>query len=166
MDPLDLMRLLLRWAHSLAAVAWLGGGLFYLLTTGRDEEPSPQPPPKEGRGTPQQPPVGVEAGPALLREVFRVAVAIFLATGIILTFDRLTQPRLPPLYPPLLGLKIALSLALFAFVASRPPRHRGAPSAASGLTRQPMAIVLATGALIYLLAIALKLLYEQGLEAG
>ncbi|MBI2911511.1 MAG: hypothetical protein HYY05_05160 [Chloroflexi bacterium] len=138
MDPLDLTRLLLRWAHSLAAVAWLGGGLFYLLTR-------------------------ADAGPATLRELFRVAVAIFLATGAILTFDRLTQPHLPSLYPPLLGLKIALSLALFAFIASQPPRQHGASSAQSAWSSRPMVLALATGALIYLLAIALKLLYEQGL---
>ena len=141
MDPLDLMRVALRWAHSLAAVAWLGGGLFYLITR-------------------------PEVGAATLREVFRAAVAVFLATGAILTVDRLTQPQLPPLYPPLLALKIALSVALFAFVASRPARPPGSPSEGSDRTRRPMVIVLAAGALIYLLAIALKLLYERGLEAG
>lgn len=138
MDPLDLTRLVLRWAHSLAAVAWLGGGLFYLFTR-------------------------PETGPATLRELFRGAVAVFLSTGAILTFDRLTEPNLPSLYPPLLGLKIALSLALFAFVASRPAQPRGSPSAGWDRSRRPMIIVLATGALIYLLAIALKLAYERGL---
>ncbi len=138
MDPLDLMRLALRWAHSLAAVAWLGGGLFYLLTR-------------------------PEVGAAALRELFRTAVAVFLATGVILALDRLTQPQLPALSPPLLALKMGLSVALFAFVATRPARPHESPSEGSDRARQPMLVVLGAGALIYLLAIALKLLYERGL---
>ena len=31
MNVLDLILLVIRWGHALAAVAWIGGGIFYLM---------------------------------------------------------------------------------------------------------------------------------------
>jgi len=104
MAPGDVVLALVSWAHLLAAVVWLGGGLFYLLAL---------------RPALRSLELGAPGGAftRALAERFRAAVElsilVLLVTGVVLTFQRLTAPQATVAYGLVLALKIALSVAMF-----------------------------------------------------
>ena len=111
MDLLDWLLLVIRWAHALGAVAWVGGGIFYLLVLR----------PALGRE-----PVG--DGPrraigAEFRGLVHTAIGVLLITGIILSAARLTGDGVSPAYVVVLAVKVAL--ALYMFYVVRFLRRRG-----------------------------------------
>ncbi|MSQ33793.1 MAG: hypothetical protein EXR60_05180 [Dehalococcoidia bacterium] len=104
MAPGDVLLAVVSWVHLLAAVVWVGGGLFYLLAL----RPAL-------RSQALGPPGG--AFTRAVAERFRAAVdlsiLILLVTGVVLTFQRLTAPEASAAYGLVLALKIALSVAMF-----------------------------------------------------
>ena len=105
MSVLDWILVVIRWGHALAAVAWVGGGIFYLLVL--------RPAVQRSRGLPP------ETGGAI-REEFRglvtTAIAVLLLTGAILSVARLTSEAATVPYAIVLGVKIALALYMFYVV--------------------------------------------------
>lgn len=144
----------------MAAVAWVGGSLFYAvaLNPALDEV---------GR-TPDR--LSLVAAVGLeFREVVRLAILLFVVTGVILAFTRLSQPRISTSYVGVLAVKVALSLWMF-WLAGR----IGKPSARAStgpLARlrgawwlRPQYLILWLGTTIYLLSVVLRVLFEQTLR--
>ena len=105
MGVLDWILVVIRWGHALAAVAWVGGGAFYLLIL--------RPAIRRSQGLPP------ETGTAI-RDEFRglvtTAIAVLLLTGVILSVARLTGDAATVPYAAVLGVKIALALYMFYVV--------------------------------------------------
>ena len=96
----------MRWLHALAAAAWVGGSLFYLIVLIPTLKRVPDVPCALSAA------IGVE-----FRTVVVTSIIVLVATGAILAFDRLTEVE-PP-YAATLGIKVVLSLWMFALVRDR-----------------------------------------------
>ena len=109
MNVLDWILLAIRWGHALAAVAWVGGGIFYLMVLRpalrRARGPAPGLPPETNRA------IGEE-----FRGLVSTAIAVLLLTGVILSASRLTQDAVTSPYVAVLVAKIALALYMFYVV--------------------------------------------------
>lgn len=147
---LDIILLVIRWAHALAAVTWIGGSLFMLLAA------RPALRSVAGSG-----PVG-RALATEFRPVVATAIGVLIITGVILSVQRLTSDAAGPAYTALLVAKIAL--AVYAFViAWRLPRRRAARAGRLGATLGGPAALIIAGVIVIGLADALGWLFERGL---
>ena len=165
MDSSDLWRILLQWVHLLAAVAWVGGSLFFWLVW--------RPAARSAADTPEaQPGSSSEAsGPAWrafeaavrheFRDVVKIAVGALVLTGGVLTFDRLAGAEASLLYGAVLGLKVAAAAAMIWLVGLLRPRRSGRQQDSVGIRRAPE-IVLILGGLTFLLAILLRVIRTTG----
>ena len=173
MSPGDVFLLVVRWAHGLAALAWIGGSLFYFLVLR----------PALRRGGDVARPLS-ELAAREFRGVVDTCILVLLLTGVILTFDRLTSPHADVAYVTTLVVKITLALTMFALARARSRRGllplRASPSTPSAaadppapaktrlLTRtQQVAravsganLILILGIAVFLLADLLMVLYE------
>jgi len=143
----------------MAAAVWIGGGAFYALIL----HPALA---RVGR-TPERSVLLAAAGREF-GEVVRLAIVVFVATGVVLAYTRLTQPRLSTGYVLILALKVVLSLVMFWLARrigrGKPARAVGdAQSPSARWWRQPQYQILFLGAVVYLLSLALRIVYEQSL---
>jgi len=158
MNVLDWILVVIRWGHALAAVAWVGGGMFYILVLR----------PALGRG-----PVSPETSRVIgveFRGLVNTAMAVLLITGIILSASRLTADTVTLVYVAVLAVKVAL--AMYMFYVVRFLRQRAYPeetiagggwwsrarTAMTGATA-----VLVIGVLVFGLADVLDALFEGSL---
>ena len=170
MDVLDIVRVAVRFGHALAAVVWVGGSLFYALALT---------PAFDRIGRTRERNELLSAIGQEFRQLVRLAIVVFLFSGAILTFDRLSQPRVTALYVGVLAVKVALSLWMFWLARrleySAPPRadrmdstESNAEAVAPPVHRRwprPQTLVLALGLAVYLLAVVLKVIFENTLAA-
>lgn len=158
MNVADAFQVILLWAHAMAAVAWVGGSLFYaVVLLPAVQEVGPTPERRTLLGV-----VGREFG-----EVIRLAILVFVLTGAILAYSRLSQPRVTPLYVGILAVKVALSLWMF-WLAGRlgqRPRPEAVPTKTPTWLAPPY-LILELGALVYLLSLALRVVFEQSFGIG
>ena len=143
MDVTDVLIVAMRWLHAAAATVWIGAvafELFILLPAFGDRLPEPV------RDA-------VDGG---MREIVQTTLVVFLVSGAILTFERLSRGAAGSLYVGLLALKIVLAIAMFQ-VAFRFRRSVGARRV-TGLRW-----VAGLGVAILFLASALKWIYERAL---
>ena len=105
MNVLDWILLAIRWGHALSAVAWVGGGIFYLMVL--------RPAIQRTRGLPAETSraLGVE-----FRGLVSTAIAVLLLTGVILSVSRLTEDAVTSPYVAVLVVKIILALYMFYVV--------------------------------------------------
>jgi putative copper export protein len=159
MDLLDWVLVLIRWAHALGAVAWVGGGMFYVLVL----RPAM-------RRTPATDQTNRTIG-AEFRGLVNTAIAVLIITGVVLSASRLTADNVTFAYMVVLGVKIALAVYMFGIV--RFLRHRAYPeekTAGSGWwTRTKNGLtgttgVLIIGVLVFGLADLLTALFEDSLR--
>ncbi|MFQ6028281.1 MAG: hypothetical protein ACE5Q6_12375 [Dehalococcoidia bacterium] len=158
MTVLDWILVLIRWSHALGAVAWVGGGIFYVLVL---------------RPAFRRTPVAPEATRSIgleFRSLVNTGIAVLLITGAILAASRLTQDTVSMAYVVVLSIKVALALYLFYVV--RFLRQRAYPEEApvgegrwqrvrhtfTGTTG-----VLIVGVVIFGLSDVLAALFESGL---
>ena len=113
MPPLEIIILLIRWAHALAAVFWIGGSLFLLLAAR----------PALRRADLADSSILARALAAEFRPLVRTAIAVLLLTGVILTAHRITSDAAGIAYTIALAVKIALSLGAFAIAWTMPQRR-------------------------------------------
>ena len=148
----DVLFVTIRWVHAIAAVSWVGGGLFYLLILKPRLKAFPS-----------------DANAAIVqdfRALVTTAMGMLLVTGVILTFDRLTSGSTGVAYVAVLSVKIGMALYMFytvRFLGSRtypadPPRRSWTTPLTSGTA------VVALGIIVFLLADVLSALFEQGLK--
>jgi uncharacterized membrane protein len=142
-DATDLLLVAMRWLHATAAIVWIGAICFELLVVG---------PAWHG-----EPPAEMLARiDGTMRDIVQTVLIVFLVSGAILTFERLSRGAAGTTYVTLLGSKIVLSLVMFQVGF----RFRGArgPRRVRGLQIQA-----ALGLVIVLQATVLKWLYERAL---
>ena len=154
----DLLIALLRWAHALAAIAWLGGGAYATLVLG------PQLAGLEDRE------VAARLRSGTAREFGRLidaSIVVFVVSGVLLTFDRLAGRGASVAYGIVLGLKVGLALWMFAIAQGFKRRgRRPAPKGRFARLRRHLGsprLLLWLGAIVVLLAALLKALYEAAL---
>ncbi len=158
MNVLDWILVVIRWGHALGAVAWVGGGIFYILVLR----------PALGRS-----PVSSETNRTIgaeFRGLVNTAIAVLLITGIILSASRLTADTVTIPYVSVLALKIVL--ALYMFYTVRFLRQRAYPEDAAGgngwwrklrgsLTSTTAVLII--GVVVFGLADVLDALFESSL---
>ena len=151
----DAFLLIVRWLHVIAAVAWVGGGVFYWLVV--------------------RPAIRAGAVPTRVSkfasmdfgQIVLMAMWTLVLTGAILLFTRLSEPTATLPYGVVLGVKIALSAWMFFLTlnrAGRAPEVSGQGrirSAVNALGHVNMTVVL--GIIVFLLSDILRLLVEHEL---
>ena len=159
MGVLDWILLVIRWAHAVAAVAWVGGGIFYLMVL-RPALRRTSLPPEANRS------VGLE-----FRGLVNTAIAVLLLTGVILSVARLTEDSITIAYVAVLVVKILLALYMFYVVRFlRPATYTEEAGAAagwwgkvrSGLTGAGAVLII--GLIVIGLADVLTFLFEDSLR--
>ena len=103
MNFLDVILLLIRWIHAVSAVAWVGGGMFYLMVLKPATKGKPLDPDNASRIARD------------FRSLVYSVMALLLITGIILTARKLTSGKIGEIYVIVLALKIVLA-GYMAFV--------------------------------------------------
>jgi uncharacterized membrane protein len=132
-----------RWLHSLATVVWVGAILFELLVLR----------PALGKALSAQSLAQIDASG---REIVQASLIVFLMTGMLLTFDRLSRVGADASYVALLGLKVVLAIGMFQLGF----RLRGADGRRRELGLRWLA---GLGLAIIFLASLLKSIFERGL---
>ena len=150
MDVLDIILLIIRWAHALAAVVWIGGSLFLLLA-----------------GRPALRKVDSEGlvGRALaveFRPIVATAIAVLIISGVILTVDRLTSDAAGLAYTAVLVAKIVLAVYAFVIAWLLPRRREQRAGGVSSAVLGPTALTI-VGVIVIGLADVLTWLFERGL---
>jgi uncharacterized membrane protein len=142
----------MRTAHVLAAGAWIGGSIVYLLVI--------TPALRIGEASRE---VAARIA-ALFRSLVNVAIGVLVVTGVFLVADRLGAGAGTVAYLIALGFKIAVSLALFGLAlyqaqeARRPAKRRGS------FYRQAPQWILALGITALALGTTLTLIFEVSLS--
>jgi uncharacterized membrane protein len=136
----------LRLAHVLAAVVWLGGGVYYLIAV------------RPTLRAMDDPPTGfVGAMQGQFAEWARVCAFVMLATGAVLVFERLSNQTGGVLYIALLAVKIAAALAAFWMAGLRPRRQRGG----ARRPRTAPELIAACGFVAFILGIVLSTVWGR-----
>ena len=158
MNVIDWILLAIRWAHALGAVAWVGGGIFYLMVLRpafRRRDP--------GHETHRA--IGEE-----FRGLVNTAIIVLVVTGAILTASRLTADNVTIPYIAVLAVKVVLALYMMAVMRFRRPQpaQQDGSASVSGLARMRTALtgptaLLAIGVVIFGLADVLGYLFEHSL---
>ena len=156
----DILLLAIRWLHSIAAAAWVGGGLFYLLVLKPSLGKSQDDRRDELRRLGEQ-----------FRHLVNTAIAVLLVTGVILTLSRLTSDYVGLPYVTVLVVKIALALYMFYLVRFLRPRTYAVEPVPTNKRLQRFTslftgatAVLVLGVIVFLLADILRALIEKGIE--
>ena len=111
MNVLDWILTAIRWFHLLAAVAWVGGGIFWILVL----RPALRKSDDTGGATRRS--IGEE-----FRNLVNTAIGVLLITGIVLSATRLTDTAVTTPYVAVLVVKIVLALYMFYVVRFLRPR--------------------------------------------
>ena len=158
MEPIDWILVAVRWGHALGAVAWVGGGIFYLLVLRPAFRRSPP-------GDDPQRAIASE-----FRGLVNTAIALIIITGIVLSAARLTSGAVSTAYVVVLAVKVALALCMFGMVWFL--RRRSSLETETGSTglwprarrelTGPTAVLVA-GVIVIGLADILSALFEAGL---
>lgn len=131
----------LRLAHVLAAVVWLGGGVYYLIAL--------RPAVREAI----EPPAGfISAAQGHFGEWARICTLAMLATGVVLVFERLSGTDGGAAYVALLVLKIVAALVAFSMAGFRPRRR----SRETRGTRSKPEMIAALGAFAFVAGVILS----------
>lgn len=143
------IRLIVRAAHTLAAAAWVGGSILYLvavLPALRSKGPAPA--------------VAGEVA-ALFRRMVNVCMGVLLLSGAYLTFDRLTQTTLGWPYLVVLGLKIVIATGMFILaIYIGQSNIRRLAKRSTRLSRAAPQLMLALGIIVFILGALLNGLFE------
>lgn len=105
MNVLDWILIAIRWFHLLGAVAWVGGGIFWIFVL------RPALDRVGGVGYESRRTIGEE-----FRSLVNTAIGVLLVTGIVLSATRLTDNAVTAPYVAVLVVKIGLALYMFYVV--------------------------------------------------
>jgi uncharacterized membrane protein len=142
-DATDLLLVVMRSMHALAAMVWIGAVCFELLVVL----------PAFGE---KQPEAILSKIDGATREIVQTSLIVFLVSGALLTFERLSRGAASTTYVWLLVIKVALALVMFQ-VGFRLRGARGARRV-TGLRW-----LAGLGIAIVVLASILKWVYERAL---
>ena len=167
MNAGDVFLLVVRWLHLVSGAAWVGGSLFYLLVLR----------PASRRGGESS---GLLTSAAdEFRVLVNTCIAILVATGIIMTFNRLTDTVVGEGYVAVLALKAGLSVWMIVLVHAERRRRRARAAVGAAERREPVSMpqrivraasgfnaLVALGIAVFLLSDLLKVLYEIALAGN
>ncbi len=153
------IRLIVRAAHILAATAWVGGSLFYMLIA----LPALRSSPPIDRGGGPAPGVAAQMA-ALFRRMVNFCMGVLLLTGAYLAFDRLTTTTLGWPYLVVLGIKIIAALCMFTLsIYLGQSNIRRLAKRTTRLSKVAPQLTLALGIFIFALGALLNALYEAAI---
>jgi putative copper export protein len=145
---MNLLWLIMRAAHILAATAWVGGSLMYSLVVQPALRSIPAP-------------TLAARIAALFKRLVEACIGVLLVSGAFLTVDRLTRTSVGLPYVLVLGLKIALALGLFALALYLGQSHiRRLARRSTRFSKAAPQLMLALGILVFLLGAVLNSLFE------
>ena len=111
-DFTDVFKIVVRWAHMVSAAAWVGGSLFWLLVL--------KPSMKNRHSDTSQTDQGLgERVAKEFRSLVDTCVFVLLATGVIMTLDRLTPGEVGANYVLVLGIKIIFVAIMFYIIRAK-----------------------------------------------
>jgi putative copper export protein len=143
------IRLIVRTAHLLAAAAWVGGSILYLvvvLPALRIGGPAPE--------------VSSQIA-TLYRRMVNICMGVLLLSGAYLMFDRLTSTTLGLPYLVVLGIKIITALAMFMLAIYLGQSNiRRLAKRTTRFSKAAPQLMLALGILVFLLGALLNGLFE------
>jgi len=143
------IRLIVRAAHTLAAAAWVGGSILYLVAVL----------PALRSGGPAPAIAGQIA--SLFRRMVNICIGVLLLTGAYLTFDRLTQTMLGWPYLIVLGIKIVAAIGMFVLALYLGQSNiRRLAKRSTRLSKAAPQLMLALGIVIFILGALLNGLFE------
>jgi uncharacterized membrane protein len=158
MEILDWILLIIRWAHALGAVAWIGGSLFYMFVI------RPVFVNFEDLETVSRS-IATE-----FQSIIKTAIAILIITGIILTTSRLTVEPISTIYVVVLIIKVSVAVYMFYLVWLLKRRQLGNYAPSHGMGRKLKVVttssytVLFLGVLVFGLADLLTMVFESNLR--
>lgn len=159
MNVLDWILVVIRWGHAVAAVAWVGGGIFYILVLRPGMRRAPT-------TTETNRIMGVE-----FRGLVNTAISVLLLTGVIISVARLTENTITIAYVAVLVVKIVLALYMFYIVRflrqSTYPEEPTTGNGWWGKARDSLTgttAVLIIGLVLFGLADVLSALFEDSLR--
>ena len=143
------IRLIVRTAHLLAAAAWVGGSILYLvvvLPALRIGGPAPE--------------VSVQIA-TLYRRMVNICIGVLLLSGAYMMFDRLTSTSLGWPYLVVLGIKIIAALAMFVLAIYLGQSNiRRLAKRTTRFSKAAPQLMLALGILVFLLGALLNGIFE------
>ncbi len=143
------LRLIVRAVHIIAASAWVGGSIFYLLVV--------IPALRIGGSAPA---VAAQIV-ALFKRLVNICIGILLLSGAYLTFDRLTQTTLGFPYLVVLGLKIVAAIGLFILAIYLGQSNvRRLAKRSTRLSKAAPQLMLTLGIVIFVLGALLNSIFE------
>ena len=150
----DWLMVLVRYAHGIAAISWVGGSIFHALilrplTTAQPEKMAS----------------AMSLIAPVYREIIDIAVVTLIVSGIILMFSRIQGSEATVSWAIILGIKIALALWMFYIVWHR-RRMSSEESVREGVASKLLGYnaILALGLIVFLLANVLRELVEASLK--
>ena len=158
MSPGEIFILVVRWIHTIAGVAWIGGSLFYLYVLR----------PASKKSTNDL--ASYTAIASEFRAVVDTAVMVLIITGVVLAFDRLTSKYTDVTYVSVLGVKVVLSLWMFWLAGVLQKRRRAkavASSSGVGRTQRVFSsanLIAIIGIIVFMLSDLLQALFEDALK--
>ncbi|GAC1350421.1 MAG: hypothetical protein NVSMB27_32800 [Ktedonobacteraceae bacterium] len=146
------IRLIVRAAHILAAAAWVGGSILYLVAV--------LPALRNGGHAPAI--AGQIA--SLFRRMVNICIGVLLLSGAYLTFDRLTQTMLGWPYLIVLNIKIVAAIGMFVLALYLGQSNiRRLAKRSTRLSKAAPQLMLALGIVIFILGALLNGLFESTL---
>ncbi|GAC1633827.1 MAG: hypothetical protein NVS4B11_35380 [Ktedonobacteraceae bacterium] len=149
MTVLLALRVLVRVVHIVAAAAWVGGSIMYLIVV--------IPALRLAGATP-----AIAGNIAdLFKRMVNICIGALLLSGAYLTFDRLTQTTLGLSYLIVLGLKIAGAIGLFILALYIGQSNiRRLAKRTTRLSKVAPQLMLVLGILLFILGAVLNQLFE------
>ena len=158
MDLISWFHIAVRWAHFISASAWIGGGIFWLVVL--------RPAVKNDKSDDSRINKNVSSE---FRSLVDTCLFVLLATGAVMTFDRLTPGTLGVSYLIVLGVKLSMVAVMFYMVrAKRKPTWnytslrniRKNPKGSIFRVIAGYNLIIVLGLSVYLLSSLLRSMYE------
>jgi len=146
------LRLIVRFAHILAAATWVGGSILYLVVV--------LPALRVGNPAPA---VAAQVA-ALFRRLVNICIGVLLLSGAFMVFDRLTQTTLGLPYLVVLSLKIVSALAMFIVAIYLGQSNvRRLAKRSTRFSKAAPQLMLALGIVVFLLGALLNVMFEAAI---
>lgn len=149
MDVILAVRLVARAVHTIAAAAWVGGSIMYLVAVV----------PALRSGGPA-PAVAAQIA-ALFRRMVNVCVGALLLSGGYLIFDRLTQTTLGLSYVIVLAIKVSSAIGMFVLAIYLGQSNvRRLAKRSTRISKAAPQLMLTLGIFVFVLGALLNILFE------
>ena len=173
MEGFDVVRAVVHWVHAIAAVAWVGGSIFYLVVL--------RPALISASVSNRALEMAINKG---FKEVVDISIIALIVSGVFITFDRLSSHPVTSVYYLTLALKLTTVMTMFFMArqlgtrtgrllrsrtpepAPRPePSLRDAPARTSTMRRwlSPSRMILVLGLVTFYISMVLARIYEHNL---